>query len=91
MQKIIWGSGNPNLGRGSSPPLQWPQDLIHRVPNIADLVAIDAGGIVEPVLEDERKQQNGEISSFPGQCSKRSVRRAANNEKRKATRKAAKP
>jgi tRNA-binding EMAP/Myf-like protein len=93
MQKIIWGSGNPNLGTGSNPPLQWPQNLKHRVPNIADLVAVDASGIVEPVLEDDRKLKNGGNPSTPrqdGQPSKRSVKRAANNEKRKATRKAAK-
>jgi tRNA-binding EMAP/Myf-like protein len=93
MQEIPWGDGNLNLGTGINDPVQWPQNLTHRVPNIRDLVAVDASGIVEPVLEDETKLQNDGNSSTPrqdGRPSKRSVRRAANNEKRKATRKAAK-
>ncbi len=91
LQKIIWGSGNANLGTGFNPPLEWP--LAQRVPNIRDLVAVDASEIVEPVLEDEIKLQNSENCSAPprdGQPSKRSVKRAAKNEQRKATRKAAK-
>jgi tRNA-binding EMAP/Myf-like protein len=93
MQEIPWGDGCLNLGTGINDPVQWPQNLTHRVPNIRDLVAVDASEIVEPVLEDETKLQNGGDSSTPrqdGQPSKRSVKRAANHEKRKATRKAAK-
>jgi tRNA-binding EMAP/Myf-like protein len=94
MQKIIWGSGNPNFGTGSNPPIEWPQNLTHRVPNIADLVAVDASSIVEPVLEDENNPQDGQhhpsTSLQDGQPSKRSAKKAAKNEARKATRKAAK-
>ena len=93
MQRIIWGNRNPTLSTGSNPPIQWPQNLTHRIPNIRDLVAVDASEIVEPVLEDEAKLQNGEKPVSPvqdGQPSKRSVKKAAQNERRKAIRKVAK-
>jgi tRNA-binding EMAP/Myf-like protein len=91
LQKIIWGNGKANLGTiGSNPPIQWPQNL--KVPNVKDLIGIDASEIVEPVLKTESKLQHGQNSSADvrdGQPSKRSVKRAAKNEERKATRKAA--
>ena len=89
-QKVIWGSGNPNLGTGSNPP---PQDLTHTVPNIEDLLALDAGGIVEPVLANDHKLQKGGnpiTSREDGQPSQGTIKPAANNEKQRATRKSAK-
>lgn len=86
---LIWRTsscGNPNLGTDS------PQNLTHMVPNIRHFVAVDASGIVEPVHEDDIKLPNAESSSSrarDGQPSKHSVKRAAKNEQRKATREAA--